>query len=411
MTERRPRRAIVLFAKAPRTGTVKTRLVPPLTPPQAAQLAGAFIADLAERLAVLARALDATAAVFYTPFDAANDIAALVGDLRQEPQRGCDLGERLTSMLRTLGGEGFEHVAVVGSDAPTLPEATIVRAFAALEDADIAIVGAEDGGYVLLALGGLHVALFEAIPWSTPSVYAVTLEQARRAGLRVVELPPWWDVDDGASLERLRRELAAAGDSTSAPRTRTMLEAFTHAAPTVVCAAPRADAQAIASGANVLLLSGDDAPLLTRPYLNGDEPSPLFASLAHVPEFLEPTAALIGAVYGPSSLPERLKEIVVLRVSARNGCRYCTRLHAAAAADAGLGAAEIAVLCDAGDAPSSFSLREAQALCFADAMCDDPDRAAERAAANFAEHELVELAVVAGTTIFLNRFAKAMGLS
>ncbi|MDQ2907748.1 MAG: carboxymuconolactone decarboxylase family protein [Candidatus Eremiobacteraeota bacterium] len=168
---------------------------------------------------------------------------------------------------------------------------------------------------------------------------------------------------------------------------------------------------ATSSGANVTLLGGDDAPLLTRPYLTGDPPSPLFASLAHVPEFLEPVAALIGAVYSPSSLPERLKEIVILRVSARNGCRYCTRLHAAAAADAGLSRAEIAVLSDAGDPPSSFSPREAQALGFADAMCHDPDRAAEWVAADFAEHEVVELAVVAGTTIFLNRFAKAMGLS
>jgi AhpD family alkylhydroperoxidase len=168
---------------------------------------------------------------------------------------------------------------------------------------------------------------------------------------------------------------------------------------------------ATSSGANVTLLSGEDAPLLARSYLTGDPPSPLFASLAHVPEFFEPAAALIGAVYGPSSLSERIKEIVILRVAALNGCRYCTRLHAAAAADAGLSPAEIAALSDTGDIPSSFSPREAQALGFAEAMCDDPDHAAQCVAASFAEHELVELAVVAGTTIFLNRFAKAMGLS
>jgi len=98
-------------------------------------------------------------------------------------------------------------------------------------------------------------------------------------------------------------------------------------------------------------------------------------------------------------------------VSGRNGCRYCTRLHAAAAATAGLSPREIASLLGDGNAPESFVRREADALRFADAMCDDPDRATEHAAASFLEHELVELAVLAGTTIFLNRFAKAMGLS
>jgi rSAM/selenodomain-associated transferase 1 len=228
-----------MFAKAPRTGTVKTRLIPTLAPSQAAQLAGAFIADLAERLAALARALGAVAIVFYTPADAADEIAALAGDLRREPQRGRDLGERLTSMLRMLGREGFEHVAVVGSDAPTLPDAAIAHAFAALEDGDVAMAAAADGGYVLLALRGLHVALFERIPWSTPAVYAVTLERARRAGLHVVELPAWWDVDDGISLERLRHEFAA-DRSTPAPRTRAMLEAFTRAAPAAAPATSKA---------------------------------------------------------------------------------------------------------------------------------------------------------------------------
>lgn len=241
VNERRPRRVIVLFAKAPRSGKVKTRLVPPLTPSQAARLSGAFIADLAERLAALARALGAVTVVFYTPLDAANEIAALVGDLRREPQRGRDLGERLTSMLHTLNHDGFEHIAVVGSDAPTLPDAVIAHAFAALENADVAIAPAEDGGYVLLALGGLHVALFEDIPWSTPAVYAATLEQARRAGLHVVELSAWWDVDDGASLERLRRELAAADGATPAPHTRAMLETLTHAASAATSAAPKPD--------------------------------------------------------------------------------------------------------------------------------------------------------------------------
>ncbi len=220
-----------MFAKTPRTGVVKTRLAPALAPGAAARLVGAFIGDLAERIGALQGPLGATAIVCYTPPDAANEIGALTGGLRCLAQRGCDLGERLASAVRDLRDGGFEQIVFIGSDAPTLPDTTIERAFAALENADVAIAAADDGGYVLLALGGLHVVLFEDIPWSTSAVYAVTLERARRAGLEIVELSGWWDVDDGASFERLRRELAASDASPAVPRTRTFLEALAHAGP------------------------------------------------------------------------------------------------------------------------------------------------------------------------------------
>jgi AhpD family alkylhydroperoxidase len=163
-----------------------------------------------------------------------------------------------------------------------------------------------------------------------------------------------------------------------------------------------------------MLLKIDDpatAPLLARPYLAGDPPSPLFAVLAQVPELLEAMSAFMNAVYGPTALPERIKEIVVLRVCALNGCRYCTRVHRGIASDAGLSGDEVDALCGNGTDFASFDERERAALRFAETMCADPERAVAAGQAVFADHELVELGVVAGTTIFLNRFAKAMGLS
>jgi AhpD family alkylhydroperoxidase len=154
-----------------------------------------------------------------------------------------------------------------------------------------------------------------------------------------------------------------------------------------------------------------NAPLLARPYLAGDPPSPLFGVLAHVPELLEATSAFMEAVYGPTSLPERIKEIVVLRVSALNGCRYCTRLHTAIAIEAGLSAAEIDSLRGEGAEPGSFSDRDRAAMRFAEVMCTESEQAIPAAQNVFAEYEVVELGVVAGATIFLNRFAKAMGLA
>jgi AhpD family alkylhydroperoxidase len=154
-----------------------------------------------------------------------------------------------------------------------------------------------------------------------------------------------------------------------------------------------------------------NAPLLARAYLAGDPPSPLFAVLANVPELLEATSSFMDAVYGPTSLPQRIKEIVVLRVSALNGCRYCTRVHTAIALDAGLSAAEIDSLCRKGAALGSFNERERSAMAFAEAMCTEPEHAVTASRGAFADYELVELGVVAGATTFFNRFAKAMSLS
>ena len=160
-----------------------------------------------------------------------------------------------------------------------------------------------------------------------------------------------------------------------------------------------------------LLEDASTAPLFTRPYLSSDSPSQFFGALAHVPELLEATPTFIDTVYGPTGLPARLKEAVILRTSATNGCAYCMRVHGAIALETGLSPSEVARLLDASSEPEGFAEREAAAISFARAMCESPDDASRTALGLFEEHELVELAVVVGTTIFLNRFAKAMGLS
>lgn len=156
-------------------------------------------------------------------------------------------------------------------------------------------------------------------------------------------------------------------------------------------------------------LDGVTAPLLARPFLEGADPSPLAAVLAHVPELLETALPFIGTVYGPTALAARLKEIVVLRTSVLNGCRYCTRVHRALANEAGLTPAEITDLCD-GRPAASFEAPERAAIAFAEALCAAPGDALAIVQPHFRDHEIVELAVLAGTTIFLNRFCTAMGI-
>ena len=158
------------------------------------------------------------------------------------------------------------------------------------------------------------------------------------------------------------------------------------------------------------LVRADEAPLLARPFFAGGDPGPLVGAFAHVPELLAPAMSLIGTVYGPTALPTRLKEIVVLRTSVKNGCRYCTDAHMAAAADAGLSPAELCALRAEVPLPESFAPSERAAIAFAEALCDRPDSALGKLGAHFEDHLIVELTALVSVTIFLNRFCTALGL-
>jgi AhpD family alkylhydroperoxidase len=162
----------------------------------------------------------------------------------------------------------------------------------------------------------------------------------------------------------------------------------------------------------VELLAADQAPLSARPYYPGDgNASPIVRALAQVPELLEVAMPFIARVFGPTSVGPRTKEIVVLRVSALNGCRYCVDAHTVAAWDAGLTRTETAGLCGGG---AGFSAAEEELVTFCDAFCAAPapmpDDVVGRLRAHFAQHEVVELSLLAGATAMLNRFCTTLEL-
>ena len=130
-----------------------------------------------------------------------------------------------------------------------------------------------------------------------------------------------------------------------------------------------------------------------------------------MPELLEVTLAFVARVYGETSIDLRTKELAILRVSARSGCRYCVDTHTVAGWDAGLSVEETAGL---RTEPSGLSEREAALVAWCDALCAAPEpvpnAAAERLRGHFAEHEVVELTLVAGATLMLNRFCTALEL-
>jgi rSAM/selenodomain-associated transferase 1 len=208
----RPRRiALCIMAKAPVSGQVKTRLCPPLSLDEAARLYQCFLED---KIAQVLGIHGVEPVLAYTPDGAVVVFETLAPGVTLVPQRGGDLTSRLVSVLERLFESGFDAAIVIDSDTPTLPSRLLEGAVAQLAsgEPDLVLGPSEDGGYYLIGLRGVHRALFEGIPWSTPAVLDETLRGARRLRLRVAQLAPWYDVDTGEDLARLMAELEADAD-------------------------------------------------------------------------------------------------------------------------------------------------------------------------------------------------------
>ena len=207
---------IVIFARAPQLGEVKTRLAKTIGAERALALYEAF--------------LDDTCAL--TQGLGARRIIAVAGDVDHprvqhlaksqrlvvEPQGDGDLGERMARAIATHVAAG--PVVIVGSDSPTLPRAYVHQALDELMTNDVVIGPSDDGGYYLVGARVPVPELFAGVRWSTPEVLATTLE---RLGARPhALLPAWHDVDSAEDLERLQRELATLPPSV-APATRRVI--------------------------------------------------------------------------------------------------------------------------------------------------------------------------------------------
>jgi uncharacterized protein len=202
--------ALAVMAKAPRVGRVKTRLSPPLTLDQSVAISICFLRDTAETIAAASASGRAAGVVSYTPV---GEEALFDGLLPLEfvliPQRGDGFGERLLATAEDILSCGYGSVCLIDSDSPTVPAAFFEQAVAELErPGDRIVLGpAYDGGYYLIGLKCAHASVFQGIGWSTSAVFAETVAAAEAAGIEVVTLPLWYDVDDAESLEMLRSEL------------------------------------------------------------------------------------------------------------------------------------------------------------------------------------------------------------
>ncbi len=211
--------ALIIFARKPVPGNVKTRLIPCLSPDEAAQLYHCMLTDILNKTASFS---GTDKLLFYEGGSETEDyFHANFPSFAVFPQQGEDLGMRMQAAFNHAFAMGYRSVAIIGTDSPDLPAAYIEDSFRSLEKGgnDVVFGPAEDGGYYLLAMKRMHGELFRGITWSSGHVLRQSLAKAELSGLNCKTLPAWYDVDSPADLGR--PGLVEAGNC--APLTRRFL--------------------------------------------------------------------------------------------------------------------------------------------------------------------------------------------
>jgi rSAM/selenodomain-associated transferase 1 len=186
---------LVVVAKAPVAGKVKTRLIPHFTAEEAADLYRCFLED---RITALKSLKGVDLAIAYTPADAQDMFTSFGRDeFSLFAQRGKGLGERLSRIFEEKLADVYEAVSIIDSDSPDLPVSTVQESFKRLmsNQTDVVLGPCYDGGYYLVGMCKPHSQLFDNVPWSTERVLANTLEKAKITGLKTNLLPWWNDLD------------------------------------------------------------------------------------------------------------------------------------------------------------------------------------------------------------------------
>ena len=223
--------ALVIFAKAPTPGEVKTRLCPPLTPDEAATLHGSFILDMLERTKLAVAKLQLPFHRYLACAPSSELVFFKIMEERQGvrllDQAGEDLGQRMHRTFVDLFDKGYKQVLIVGTDVPTLPQSVYQEAFVMLGRSDVVLGPALDGGYYLIGLKQPAEKLFTGVPWSTNQVLAVTQQKAKALGLSVGLTTAWRDVDTIADLQALIAECREDNKKPKQDRTFSMRTAGT----------------------------------------------------------------------------------------------------------------------------------------------------------------------------------------
>lgn len=208
-------RCLIIFAREPLPGRVKTRLAADVGDRAAAELYEAMLLDVLE----IGRGLTEIESVVF--WDCTAESLPLLADrfgCQSRRQADGDLGQRMQAAFEEMFADGFESCCIIGSDAPDLPPAWIERAIEILEagQSEVVFGPGSDGGYYLLGLKQIFPQLFREITWSSPFVLQQSLTAAQAAGAAPALLPVWHDID---TLQDLNSFLIRPGTCVAATRT------------------------------------------------------------------------------------------------------------------------------------------------------------------------------------------------
>ena len=193
--------SIAIMAKAPVPGLTKTRLIPSI----GAHAAAVLQERLTERTVATARAADIGSVTLWCAPDQGHPsfrdlVTRHAVTLKRQPAG--DLGARMLAAVTSANGP----VLVIGTDCPAFTAKNLRVAANALQKADVVLIAAEDGGYVLIGARAAHPQLFSGIAWGTPTVLAETRARIAALGFTSTELPALWDIDTESDLARFERE-------------------------------------------------------------------------------------------------------------------------------------------------------------------------------------------------------------
>lgn len=198
--------AVVVVAKAPVVGKVKTRLCPPLDYEQAAKLYSGFLLDAIE---IALQVPDSTVMAVCPSQDDANMLSQLLpSQVGYIVQSDAGLTDALLTSFTQCLEKGYQKVLCTSSDNPTLPIAYLHQAIDKLDEVELVLGPSEDGGYYLIGAKLAYPTLFENMIWSTDTVLKETLERANASKLSTILLPFWYDLDTYQELARFMTELA-----------------------------------------------------------------------------------------------------------------------------------------------------------------------------------------------------------
>jgi uncharacterized protein len=196
---------LIIFAREPRAGKVKTRLQRYFSKDRCLRLYKAFLKDIfdtARRIKYVDKVL-----AYESSTPEARYLRKIAGDFIFYKQKGNDLGEKMNNAFEFAKESGFNKAVLIGSDLPDLPLSRIKQAYKKLDKSDLVLGPSHDGGYYLIGLKKPCSGIFGDIKWSSETVFMDTLKNAGKNNKTISVLEKWHDIDDLAGLTLLKKNL------------------------------------------------------------------------------------------------------------------------------------------------------------------------------------------------------------